>query len=441
MAVNVRREGAIDYILAAFAGGTTGAAKGLESRQARKEREAAAQTQARFKNLQLSLQQQGIDISRLSQESLDKFRDAQIEEKRLLREAAVPPLTFEQQKELKAIGPRKTPITVKEQALQDLEIRTGKAKALAAEQQLGINERTQQRLDDELAFKQAKEKAAGDVSDRDFQFELGKYLASRGDDELERKDAVYLVRLKAALERTDGELNKTEMFLVGTGMDAFKDALEFGDPLTVDVANKWLPKINEILAKYDVEMPKGKLQFTRKRFLGIDKLRKDPLEFIPEQEGGLPSPVSQAPAPLQDILGPLGAPPVQGAGNPILDNILGQQQPAAPAAQPAFDQTTDDIFAELNQILEQGRRKPTPSAEPQAPTTLPFNLPEVRLSKQPQAFEGTEFAAPTTNVESVITSLQNSGKTTISKAFKTSLKDLGFTDAEIKRIEKAIKAK
>ena len=422
MGVNTRREGVLDFLLAGFAGGATGVSRGLQTRQARKEREAAAKAQADFRRLTLSLQKQGIDIQRLSQEGLAEHRQSIIEQSALDREQRV----LDREQRLKIEQERRKPIppiplTDAEERLQELDIRTKEAEAETAEQKIRIDSEGAKLREAKFEFEKAKETAAGNVADRNYQLEIVKLIEARESEFAEQSTRIFIKRLGLVHDTLEkSELNFIEKGIIGEAYRAIELATESGKESDAAVANLRIKDLNTVVKKHAPDLQiQGKVDFRKQGFLG--KLDVFNVFFDPTQNVILP-PEEDAPQSAPQIGPP--EPPVQRFTDP-LDSILGPI-----GDRPVRD--TSRVDALLQQLVPGQQQTPVP-------VTLD---PVEQILGGTGGVAGQEPSAAdlSQDVVVVIAGLNASNKT-LSKEFEKALVAKGFSEQEITTIKTGTKQK
>lgn len=391
----IGQEGPIDFILAGLKGATGGVSKGLTARQARLERQAAAKTLAEFRRTTLALQEQGIDIQKLEQESLDRFRDAQIAEREAARLAAVPPLTFEQRKELKGIGPTVVPTALDvEEQKADI---AGKVIDTTLKKEANIRAERRVRMEesrDDLAVDKFNEEKLQTRTDRLFDVVKA---------EFDQKSEIWMEQFKNNLSQAAGDLTQAEKAFFELSLGVIQFAIEEKSDFAIAEAGRYAKQAAKIFADKGLSMPPGVPTFVPDRsflkgfgIFGAEKIQ-EPTE-LPQEVLPLP-PFKPA---------KIGEPPSFPQGDQNILDALQLQLPSTPASSQApTSSTTRSAFDEPDAIIEE---------------------PKLPQPAMPQVVD-------------IIQDLQIAGKVTISDQFKLQLGAAGVSDSDIDIIESSISTK
>ena len=407
LAIQSSKEGPIDYILAGLAGAAGGIEKGLATRQSRMEREAAAKAAADFRKQELSLRQQGIDISRIGQELLQANQDAVINQRIADREASMSESELD----------RATRVQV-------AEIGAGKRQLTPQEINKAILENRKLTKEIEHAEdKNRRENAAAAISERtadleDSRFELAKSGETHGRNLANAKYRLDIIKAAgvesaglidnqtklaiANMDHIEREIQRGENFtdvermVFGKGYDDLNEALINPTKENVERAQLSVKQMNTILKKAPHLQPFPTMDFHQKGNFAkvVDKF--DVFNVLPGSgsSGDL------------NIVPPEGEPPA-----------ARQAQPPNPITQ-LLEQSKQAPTSPIQQLLKQE------VALPPAPAQAPAAIGIESLSDVGQ---------------SIAEDLIAEGKTEMSPELKKGLLDAGMPKADIAKIEESIK--
>jgi len=383
--IKVNKPGVLDYLLSGFAGAATGAQKGIQTRQAGQAQARAQTALEDFQTRQLDIKEDALALDRLQGQQAQGFRMAQLLETRAGRKASEKQaeatralqkalgLTFPQRKELKELDAELKPGGSFIDKLLD---RTTKAVGIQNTQSM-INSRD---IRDGIAGQ------AADLAGRRFDLDKSTRTLDAAlkvaELEYQPQAAKWIAEQKLAMNRNWGGMSDEDKNFINTGIWVLATALDSDNEQMHRIAQVFTKEMETFWGDRNYDFPKVKFELKRKRVFGFipRPFAKESVPVVGEPEGELQP-------------GQLGPTQPTTRGAPELG-----QQPSI------FDTGQGDVIQGL-------------------------------MSELGMATPGTNKQVLLSQIPGIISEYKSRGRKKLTTEDKANLKSLGYTDADIKKIQ------